>query len=146
MKGFAPTPAIDRLFERLCWDGDCLIFEGATTKWGYGVIRERVDGKRTMTGAHVIVYRDTVGPVPQGLLICHTCDNPPCCNPEHLWCGTPSENMYDKVAKGRASNGRDRWTHCVEGHEFTPENTITWGGRRSCRTCRNQEARDRRRK
>ena len=79
----------------------------------------------------------------KGEFACHSCDNPSCVNPAHIWAGDAFSNMQDAVKKGRLippSNSRG-WqrslTHCLRGHEFTPENTIIRKstGRRACRTC-----------
>lgn len=56
--------------------------------------------------AHRIAYEYSVGPIPCGLLICHKCDNPPCCNPSHLFVGTHRDNSSDKIAKGRGTTNR----------------------------------------
>jgi len=66
------------------------------------------------------------------MILCHSCDNPPCCNPSHLWLGTQAENLADASAKGRLKRTS---THCKRGHEFTPENTYLSNGGRGCRQC-----------
>ena len=88
------------------------------------------------------------GPVPEGRYICHTCDNPPCCNPAHLFVGTPSENVKDAVAKGRWRAG-GRWrgeirTHCGNGHERIPANRMPSGGCRQCGRIRTRHYQERR--
>jgi hypothetical protein len=55
------------------------------------------------SGAHQIAYLLLRGPIPEGLVVCHSCDNPPCCNPNHLWLGTQAQNQLDSWNKGRRS-------------------------------------------
>lgn len=72
----------------------------------------------------------------------HTCDNPECTNPGHLKAGSQAENM--RHVSERKRNPASLKTHCVHGHQYTPENTvIDKSGRRRCRTCKNEEARRR---
>lgn len=72
--------------------------------------------------------------IPPSRLACHTCDNPACCNPWHLWWGSYADNVRDCVAKGRHA-GTLR-THCPAGHPYDEANTRRdKRGRRACRTC-----------
>jgi len=77
---------------------DCWEWSGFLTKKGYGMFGV---GDRTRR-ANRVAWTIQNGPIPQGLLVCHHCDNPPCCNPSHLFLGTHMDNMRDMVEKGRS--------------------------------------------
>lgn len=62
----------------------------------------RGDGTTKRVLVHRYAWELTYGPIPDGMLVCHSCDNPPCCEPTHLFLGTPADNMRDKIQKGRA--------------------------------------------
>lgn len=117
---------------------DCIEYPGYKDRDGYCQVRR--DGHRY--GAHRWYYIVTYGPVPKEMVVRHKCDNPPCCNPLHLELGTHADNMADKMRRNRWSNGRATWTHCVNGHEFSEENTRMVTNRKTgkesrvCRTCK----------
>lgn len=83
----------------------CWMWTAARHEFGYGKIRVQ----RKDVGAHRVAWEITNGPVPEGMFVCHTCDNPPCCNPAHLWIGTSTENAADRHAKGRSYGGDRHW-------------------------------------
>lgn len=89
-------------------------------------------------GAHRASWLIFRGPIPEGLEIDHLCRNTRCCNPDHLEPVTHRENVLRGVGLA-AVNARK--THCIRGHEFTPENTIRNGRKRACRTCVNEAQR-----
>ena len=68
---------------------------------GYGNFEHQYHTLR----AHRFAWQLTRGPIPPGLLVCHSCDRPECCNPKHLFLGTNKDNQRDSVAKGRHIHG-----------------------------------------
>jgi HNH endonuclease len=80
---------------------DCWIWQGGTNNIGYGFIR---DGKRMRTAHRVSFEIHNHQKIPKFMCVCHTCDNPLCVNPDHLWLGTRKQNYDDMVNKGRANS------------------------------------------
>lgn len=90
----------DRLWSRTERVGECLRFTGPQCPLGYGNIGLGGRGGGTIS-AHRAAYQETYGPIPDGLHVCHHCDNPWCVEPTHLFLGTRSDNMRDASEKDR---------------------------------------------
>lgn len=86
--------------------GECWEWQGSRHENGYGY----VSFANKKLYAHRVSYMIHVGPIPDGLDVCHSCDNPPCTNPEHLYPGTRQDNVDDMVRKGRNPRGEDNKT------------------------------------
>ncbi len=100
-KGRVSTETIEQRFNKkylINEDTDCWEWQNATNNIGYGMFRWKTGKMRT---AHRASYELHIGPIPDGLVVCHKCDNPKCVNPEHLWVGTMKDNHDDMVSKGR---------------------------------------------
>ena len=87
--------------DRSAGPDECWPWTAARSSTGYGVLKLR--GK--VVGAHRVAHAEAVGPPPEGMCVCHRCDNPPCCNPAHFFLGTDGDNAADRVAKGRQQRG-----------------------------------------
>lgn len=124
-------PRIDRT--ETCW-----LWTGPLNPKGYGVLR--------CTLVHRVVYEMLVGPIPAGLQLDHLCHNEDfdclggptcvhrrCVNPAHLLPSTAKENTRRSRNTPAAKNVLK--TVCINGHDYSPENTAVYGGKRYCRQC-----------
>lgn len=82
-------------------DSGCWVWLGSKNSAGYG--RMKIRGVHYF--AHRVSYMIHKGIIPDGFVICHSCDNPSCVNPSHLWAGTNGENQRDCTKKGRRATG-----------------------------------------
>lgn len=114
------APHIERIDDCWLWTGYC---------YGNGYAALSWQGRQQLL--HRLSYEHFRGPIPEGLVIDHLCRTKNCINPDHLEPVTSGENTR-----------RAMRTHCINGHEFTPENVyMPKDGKRYCRTCRRARVR-----
>lgn len=87
--------------------GSCWLWTAAKDPQGYGNSYFKLPGIK----AHRVAYLLACGTIPEGMHVLHKCDNPPCCNPDHLFLGTQGDNVHDCVAKGRFFPGDHSGEH-----------------------------------
>lgn len=140
-------PVEERFWRHVLLSDGCWEWSGALHERGYGVINDGRRPARAMR-AHRLSFEIHRGPIPDGLLVCHRCNNKRCVRPDHLYLATNAENVRhafrdglnpsQERAKARAS--------CKHGHAYTPANTYRHNGtgHRQCRECHRLRARARR--
>lgn len=108
----------DRFWRKVVIKGhdDCWEWTACKITYGYGFFYSgrKWPGDSGMEAAHRVAWRLTHGKIPDGMCVCHKCDNPGCQNPAHLFLGTQKENMRDAKAKGRTA-------HKACGHTMNPD-------------------------
>jgi hypothetical protein len=140
---------VENFWSKVDQTGDCWTWTAGRDKDGYGKFAIGLGGHaQRHVRAHRFAYESLVGDIPDGHVVMHRCDNPPCVRPDHLTTGTPLDNNDDKIAKGRDVRvwgtplRRSRQTHCKQGHPFDEENTqVMATGHRRCRECGRAAAR-----
>lgn len=129
---------IKRILNRIAInESGCWIWQGTKNGKGYGLTNYRNGSSHV----HRLLYKllNNVE-LSEEQFVLHKCDNPPCCNPAHLFLGNNDINMADKTAKGR--HHELRVTHCPRGHAYAGDNLrINPNGSRACKTCQTARGR-----
>lgn len=94
-------PDPDRFWSKVRTSDGCWIWTGTRQTSGYGAMAISHEGTIYRRRAHRVSWELVNGPIPPGLLVCHRCDNKLCVRPDHLFLGTPTDNVRDCWAKGR---------------------------------------------
>lgn len=124
-----------RFWSKVDKSGECWLWKSSRGPKGYGQFTVKRGSNPVLT--HRLAWELTSGPIEGGLFVLHRCDNPPCCNPEHLFLGTNADNVRDMMSKGRHRNQISQQAFCKRGHSLRPENVwVGAHGGRSCRTCK----------
>lgn len=96
----------DRIIKNTKEVNGCWEWQLSTKGFGYGymTVGSRSDGTRRTETAHRASYSAFVGEIPEGMWVLHKCDNPKCCNPDHLYIGGRKRNVKDMVERGRLNH------------------------------------------
>ena len=129
----------------------CWIWTGKMDRDNYGRCRSEArnaSGYRKEAGAHRVSWELHHGPIPKGMCVLHSCDNPSCVRPDHLFLGTHADNMRDAVLKGR--HDKSKRTHCPQGHPYSGDNLLVFVDHahgfmphRACLACREVRRKER---
>lgn len=105
-------PLAERFWEKVEKTESCWLWTGGLLKTGYGSIRDNGKALR----AHRVAYELLVAPIPDGLLLRHSCDNPKCVNPAHLIPGTKTQNTQDALDRGHHVVGEAHYRAKLTNH------------------------------
>ena len=140
MSGKVGRPLEERLWAKVAKGDECWEWSGGKNDKGYGLIGLR----KKLYYVHRLSYEWHLGPIPDGMLVLHSCDNPACVNPSHLSLGTVQDNSNDMVERRR--HRTHSMTHCKRGHLWEQSNIIvarsgtrTW---QRCKACHKQQCRN----
>lgn len=141
-------PLAERVLDKFEIGDGCWGWVGSLNSSGYGQINSGGHSGRPLP-AHRVVYEMVRGPIPDGLQLDHLCRNRACVRPDHLEPVTQEENIRRGDAGFVHKMRMQATTHCVKGHEFTPENTgpgrnPNGNPKRVCRACKRDREADRR--
>jgi hypothetical protein len=123
---------------------ECWPWKGETNNHGYGRFTIYLNNRRIRLFAHRVAFALAGSEEIGDKVLLHQCDNPPCCNPRHLRCGTQADNLRDALVKGRMDlsgldlGRRPRRTQCRNGHPYSDANISLWNGSRRCLTCKRE--------
>ena len=112
------VPLVERFWSKVRKTDECWVWTASKDREGYGEIA-RPGKSAGMLGAHRVSWEIHFGPVPEDMDVLHTCDNPPCVRPDHLYLGTHADNMRDMALRGRARAG-------PQAGEDNPMSKLTW--------------------
>lgn len=121
------------LTEAGCWEFRGFRHFSRAWKGGSGYGSMACRGKNWRTNR--LAFTLAKGPIPDGLVVRHTCDNQCCCNPDHLITGTQKENIGDCIARGNQQFHPSHHTHCPRGHAYAEDGRFTKQGWRACVVC-----------
>jgi hypothetical protein len=136
VRGIRARPLVDRIVDRLviadCWEDSAKPDADGRTRIQW----RGEDGVRRGQPTYRALYGLLVRPLGSEEHLHHMCLNIICCNPDHLLpCSQAENNRFDKWKTPSAGAANRAKTHCVNGHEFSPENTYVYTYRRTCKTC-----------